>query len=173
MSISDLGSLGELLAAVATVVTLIYLSLQLRNNSKVVRAQTFEQRTNHLREMNTVTMNSEWYWQVLEKLDQHLPGSTKVFGANAEATVEDWEEALSQLNFEEYGRFYVFALTQWNHLQNRAFQYEEGYDTKSSYDGFKSLAARQANMYQALGISMFGEGTMVDIVASAVTHRGP
>jgi len=171
MSIGELGSIGELLAAVATVITLIYLALQLRNNSKVVRAQTFEQRTNHLREMNTDTMNSDWYWNVLEKLDQHLPGSTHVFGINADATVEDWEEALSRLTFEEHGRFFIHALTQWNHLQNRAFQYEEGHDTASIYERFKSLAANQANMYEALGITKVGEGTMNDVAKKAVTHR--
>lgn len=34
MTIQDLGSIGELVAAVATLATLIYLSLQIRQNSK-------------------------------------------------------------------------------------------------------------------------------------------
>ncbi len=37
MSIQDLGSIGELLAAIATVATLIYLALQIRENSKQLR----------------------------------------------------------------------------------------------------------------------------------------
>ena len=169
MTISDIGSIGELLAAIATMITLIYLAIQLRNNTKVVRAQTFEQRTNHLREMNTNTMNSDWYWQVLEKLDQHLPGSTRVFGVNADATVEDWEEALSLLNFEERGRFYVYALTQWNNLQNRTFQFEQGYETANAYESFESLAARQANMYEALGITTIDRGKLSEVVREAAT----
>ena len=38
MTISELGSLGELLAAVATIATLIYLALQIRNNASVAKA---------------------------------------------------------------------------------------------------------------------------------------
>ena len=39
MTIQDLGSLGELIAAVATVVTLIYLALQIRASTVVARAE--------------------------------------------------------------------------------------------------------------------------------------
>ena len=38
MTIQDLGSVGELVAAVATVATLIYLSVQIRQNSRLVAA---------------------------------------------------------------------------------------------------------------------------------------
>ena len=37
MTIQDLGSVGEFVAAVATVATLLYLAIQLRNNSRVTR----------------------------------------------------------------------------------------------------------------------------------------
>ncbi len=40
MSISDLGSLGELIAAVATVATLLYLATQIRENTKIARSES-------------------------------------------------------------------------------------------------------------------------------------
>lgn len=40
MTIQDLGSVGELVAAIATVATLIYLSVQIRSNTAVVRAES-------------------------------------------------------------------------------------------------------------------------------------
>ena len=40
ISISDLGSIGELLAAAATIATLIYLATQIRENTKVSRAES-------------------------------------------------------------------------------------------------------------------------------------
>ena len=43
MSFEDLGNLGELVAAIATVVTLGYLALQLKQNTKALRSQTFQQ----------------------------------------------------------------------------------------------------------------------------------
>ena len=43
MSIQDLGSIGELIAAIATVLTLIYLAFQLRQNTRAMRSSTFQQ----------------------------------------------------------------------------------------------------------------------------------
>ena len=40
MTIQDLGSLGELIAAIATVATLVYLALQIRQNAKTVHGST-------------------------------------------------------------------------------------------------------------------------------------
>ena len=42
MSVQDLGSLGELIAAIATVATLIYLALQIKNNTKAVKSSALE-----------------------------------------------------------------------------------------------------------------------------------
>ena len=49
MSVQDLGSIGELVAAIATIATLFYLALQIRHNSKIGRVNveqgTFETQT--------------------------------------------------------------------------------------------------------------------------------
>jgi hypothetical protein len=42
MSIQDLGSLGELIAALATLATLIYLAIQIRQNTATVRGSTIQ-----------------------------------------------------------------------------------------------------------------------------------
>ena len=39
MSLQDLGALGELLAAIATFATLVYLAMQIRHNTRMVKAQ--------------------------------------------------------------------------------------------------------------------------------------
>ena len=41
MTIQDLGSIGELIAAIATVATLIYLATQIRQNTKAVQSSNF------------------------------------------------------------------------------------------------------------------------------------
>ena len=43
MTIQDLGSLGELIAVVATVVMLVYLAFQLKQNTRTLRSQTLQQ----------------------------------------------------------------------------------------------------------------------------------
>ena len=48
MNIQDLGAIGELLAAVATLITLVYLALQIRQNSK------------NLQESTSASMNQGW-----------------------------------------------------------------------------------------------------------------
>ncbi len=40
MSIQDLGSIGELVAAIATVVTLVYLAIQIRANTRALRSES-------------------------------------------------------------------------------------------------------------------------------------
>ena len=42
MTIQDLGSLGEFVAAIATLVTLVYLALQIRQNTRTVRTSTYQ-----------------------------------------------------------------------------------------------------------------------------------
>lgn len=43
MTIEQLGSLGEFIAAIATLMTLGYLAIQVRQNTKALRASTFQQ----------------------------------------------------------------------------------------------------------------------------------
>ena len=45
MTIQDLGSIGELIAAIATILTLVYLAAQIRQNTKTVRSSTLHQNT--------------------------------------------------------------------------------------------------------------------------------
>lgn len=42
MSIQELGSLGELIAAIATVATLVYLAIQINQNTRAVKASVLE-----------------------------------------------------------------------------------------------------------------------------------
>lgn len=42
MTIQDLGSLGELIAAIATIATIVYLAAQVRQNTRALRASTFQ-----------------------------------------------------------------------------------------------------------------------------------
>lgn len=52
MTIQDLGSLGELIAAVATVATLIYLSIQIRASNRLARAEASRMPNSDLNSLN-------------------------------------------------------------------------------------------------------------------------
>lgn len=60
MSIQDLGSLGEVVAAIATVATLIYLALQIRQNTRATQAGSFHAIYDSMNHVNVaVIQNSE------------------------------------------------------------------------------------------------------------------
>lgn len=48
MSIQELGSIGEFIAAIATVITLIYLAFQLRQNTRALKAAAFQNVTSEM-----------------------------------------------------------------------------------------------------------------------------
>ena len=50
MTLSDLGNIGELVGAIAVLVTLIYLAIQLRQNTLAIKAQTYQEVYRDLRE---------------------------------------------------------------------------------------------------------------------------
>ena len=52
VTIQDLGSVGELIAAIATVATLIYLAAQIRQNTSTVATSTYESVFNGYNELN-------------------------------------------------------------------------------------------------------------------------
>ena len=60
MTIQELGSLGELVAAIATVATLIYLALQIRQNTYATRASSFHAVSDSMNDVNlSVTQDAE------------------------------------------------------------------------------------------------------------------
>ena len=59
MSIQDLGSIGELVAAVATVATLIYLSIQIRNNTRSDEFAAMERVTADLSDFSLRLLQNE------------------------------------------------------------------------------------------------------------------
>ena len=60
MSIQDLGSIGELLAALATIVTLLYLALQIRRNTISTQSASFHSISDSMNHINmSVAQNPE------------------------------------------------------------------------------------------------------------------
>ena len=60
MTIQELGSLGEFVAAIATLATLIYLALQIRQNTTVTRAMSYQSVTEARNQVNlSITQNAD------------------------------------------------------------------------------------------------------------------
>ena len=67
MSLDDLGNIGELVAAIGVIVSLIYLAVQIRQNTKTVRTSTYQavlDYSNRVQELVLSNPNLERIWRV-------------------------------------------------------------------------------------------------------------
>ena len=147
MTIMELGSLGELISAIAVVVTLWYLAVQIRQNThameenkRLALAQTYQIRADALQSMLVHAADSQYIGPLITKLTQ--------LGYPEDVT------ALERLTPDERGRFRQWQIAQQTHWDNMFFQYQQGYLDEEYYqDSFRERVARLAPTWRALGIT--------------------
>jgi hypothetical protein len=106
-TVADLGSIGEFVGAIATIATLAYLAVQIRHNSRVVKAQT---------RANIGTATSDIILREAENLEI----------VRALAKVEAGED----LSREETLQLRMVATATFRHWENVYYQYRQGlYDS--------------------------------------------
>ena len=116
MSISDLGSIGEFIASIGVVVSLIYLALQTRANTNALKSQTRSSITDQILAVQIATFQSTEYLEASEKVARAEP-------------LTDRDNNLLRRE----------ALLFFKHMENAQFQYESGlYDT-AEYNAQRSI----------------------------------
>ena len=77
LTIQDLGALGELLGSVALLVTLVYLTLQTRQNTTAIRAQLDSARIGAIQEVLLTAASMESWWEIAKPtyLPEFVDGS--------------------------------------------------------------------------------------------------
>jgi hypothetical protein len=105
LTLQDLGSLGEFIAAIATLVTLVYLAAQIRQNTNGVRSATSASISDAL-SRGTETLSSD-------------PELTRIWFLG--------RENYESLTDEEQLRFGVYLLTYFRRLENAFYQMERGF----------------------------------------------
>ena len=146
MTLQDLGAIGEMIGALGVVITLIYLTKQIRLNTvameesrKLALAQTYQMRSDALQAMMVTAADSQHIGPIIIKLTE--------LGYPADVA------ALDQLSKEERGRFRLWQIAQQTHWDNMFFQHEHGYLDRDSYeDSFKERVRRLAPTWKALGL---------------------
>jgi len=147
MTLQDLGSIGEMIGAIGVVVTLLYLTKQIRLNTiamdearKLALAQTYQMRSDALQAMMVDASDSERIGPIIIKLTE--------LGYPADP------QALAKLTSDERARFRLWQIAQQTHWDNMFFQYEHGYLDEESYeDSFKVRVKRLAPTWRALGLT--------------------
>ncbi len=103
MTIQDLGSIGEFVAAIATVVTLAYLAVQIRQNTKQARLTAMRELVASVQD-GFAPLYNPGYARVF-RLGRHHP---------------------DQLDKEEQAAFHMLLDRQMYNFQNLVYQYESG-----------------------------------------------
>ena len=147
MSLIELGALGEFLGFLAVATTLVYLAVQLRQNTgsmdanrRLALAQMYQMRSDALQSMLVGAADSEYIGPIIIKLTQ--------------AGYPEDITALDGLSTEERGRFRLWQIAQQTHWDNMHFQYEQGFLDQEYYDSaFKERVLRLAPTWEALGVT--------------------
>ncbi len=146
MNWEALGAIGETLGALGVIVTLVYLAIQIRQNTQSMQegrrltlAQTYQMRADALQDM-LVQASTSIIGGIIVKL--------------TEAGYPEDLSALDQLDTEELGRFRLWQIAQQSHWDNMHYQYQQGYLDEEYYeDAIKERVARLAPTWQALGLT--------------------
>ena len=147
MTIMELGALGEFVGAIAVVVTLIYLAVQIRQNTRVMEenerlalAQTYQMRADALQNMLVHAADSQYIGPIIAKLTT--------------AGYPEQITSLSELDEVELGRFRQRQIAQQTHWDNMYYQYQQGYLDEEYYQGSLRVRVRRlAPIWEALGVT--------------------
>jgi hypothetical protein len=165
MTLQDWGSIGEVVGALAVVITLIYLAKQIRQNThamdegrKLALAQTYQMRSDALQAMLVHAADSEHIGPIIIRLTElGYPEDVK---------------ALDALSDAERGRFRMWQIAQQTHWDNMHYQYQQGYLDQQYYeDAFKDRVARLAPTWKALGLTS-GRRSFFDEIERLSRERG-
>lgn len=147
MSLIELGALGEFIGATAVVATLVYLAIQVRQNTHVIQetrrlalAQTYQMRADALQQMLVQAADSNHIGPIITKLT--AAGYPEDIGA------------LDVLSPLERGRFRQWHIAQQTHWDNMFYQYQQGFLDEEYYrDAFQERVGRLAPVWEALQVS--------------------
>ena len=126
MTVMELGALGEFVGAIAVVATLVYLAVQIRQNTRAMEetkrlalAQTYQMRADALASMLTQAATSDQLGSIIVKLvEAGYPEDLSVF---------------DQLTPTELGLFRQWQIAQQTHWDNLFYQYQQGFLDEEYY----------------------------------------
>ena len=146
MTIMELGALGELLGAIGVIITLAYLAVQIRQNTRSMNeakqlalAQAYQMRADALQGMLVQAACSDTLGPLIVKLT--------ALGYPTDLS------SLSQISDEERGIFKQWQIAQQTHWDNMFYQYQQGFIDPEYYENeFRVRVRRLAPVWQEMGL---------------------
>lgn len=123
MSLQDLGSLGELIAAVATVATLVYLAIQVRDNSRAVN------RSNEFAQASSIHQITELF----NELNWRLASDGELADIYTRALAGEELSATEATRFQAFVNTYIATIENLEGQQGLELGYSE-LDSTSALD---------------------------------------
>jgi len=159
MNWDAIGAIGELLGAAAVLATLIYLALQIRQNTAATRAQIHQSRSDQALEFFLFGAGSSELMDILEKVydsDDDVPDISK----------------LDDLTWTEKRRLLFYSVANQQRLENMFFQYKNGFLEEQTYRRTLAPTSRQIPLWEALGIMRFTEGDFAEEIERIRREEG-
>ena len=119
MNLEDLGNVGEFVGAIAVVVSLLYLAIQIRQNTRSLRSSAHQSITVHIAELNRTIVENREIASILERGFRDL----------------------ALLSDEEQRRFNAYNSARFRHYDNLYYQYRTGMLEESQWNGLSNLLA--------------------------------
>ena len=129
MTLSDLANIGEFFGGIAVLGSLVYLAIQIRQNTKAVRGATLQQNTDF------------WGNLFLQLADQKL---TLTYAVGMQGRPD-----IPPINFAQ---FHFIARAMFLGLENQYFQYRHGILDSESYLGYERIIKGQVLAYRGFRI---------------------
>ncbi len=127
MSIMELGALGEFLGSIGVIATLVYLAIQIRQNTRsmdesrrLALAQTYQARSELRVHALLREADSEYATPVMDKL--------------ATAGWPENQQAIRELSSLEYRRMRAWVTAQQRQIDNYHYQYQQGLIDEDYWD---------------------------------------
>lgn len=117
MSLDDLGNLGEFVSGLAVVISVLYLAIQIRQNTRSLRAQAHQSITTHIAELNRTIVEHEGVAEILER---GLEDPTVLTPAEAR-------------------QFNAYNSARFRHYDNLYYQFRVGVLEPSQWAGFSAM----------------------------------
>ena len=140
MTIFELGALGEFAGAILLFASLVYVGLQIRQNTAATRAQIFQSRTDAFQNYAIYVSNTPEFYEIMRKL-----GALDNPGGDP--------NKISDLTDLERFRYFWVNLANRQRSDNMYYQYTNGFLDEEFYDSNGRFVIRsQAPMWKALGL---------------------
>jgi len=160
------GAIGEVIGAVAVVVTLIFLILQLRlnttaleENKNTLRVQASYERTRGQLDFHNLIIDSLYFAPIMTKIN----------------AADHLEQGIADLDPEELTRLMSIAMSSFIRLEHHMYLHREGY-LDDDYYRFNSVTSvkQRYPLWKALGIidGKLRSGRMIEINPATLKEIG-